>query len=349
LNGKRILYIGGSGTISASCVRQTVAEGAEVYVLNRGTNARQRPLPDAVRHLQADLADSASVIEAMGDLHFDSVADFISFNAADAIRAVELFTGRTEQYVQISTASMYRKPILQWPVLESTPRHNPFVRYSRDKIEAEDVVMRAFVADGFPVTVVRPSHTYDEAQPPLPGDWTAVDRILRGAEIVVPGDGTSLWTLTHSDDFAVGFVGLLANPRTIGESFHITSDDLYTWDQIYAIVAKALGREAKLVHVPSELILAGAPDWFWSELIIGDLAHSAVFDNSKVRRYVPEFGPTIGFEVGAEQIARWQREHPEASRPDPKTDGVMDRLVEGYRGARRIFEDLGKAAATDGA
>lgn len=343
-SGPQVLYIGGTGTISASCVRRSVAAGMSVYVLNRGNNAKHRALPDSVTWLRADIADPDSVREAIGDLTFDAVANFLSYNAADAAAAVRLFSGRTGQYVHISTASLYRKPVLQWPIVESNLRDNPYVSYSRDKIAAEDALLEARASDGFPVTIVRPSHTYDEAQPPVPGDWTAIDRIARGAEIIVPGDGTSLWTLTHADDFAQGLVGLLANPRAVGEAFHITSDDVYTWDQIYTILGTALGTEPRLVHVPSEHIMAGAPDWFWSELIIGDLAHSAVFDNSKIRRYVPGFAPSRTFHQAAGGIMAWRAAHHEQTRPAADVDAIMDRLAESYHVARDAFAARGSAA-----
>ena len=339
--GTSVLYIGGTGTISASCVRQSVAAGMSVYVLNRGRNVKHRALPDSVTWLQADISDADSVRKALGDLEFGAVANFLSFNAADAAQAVELFRGRADQYLHISTASLYRKPVLQWPIVESNLRQNPFVSYSRDKIAAEDELMRACVHSGFPVTIVRPSHTYDEASPPLPGDWTAIDRLARGAEVIVPGDGTSLWTLTHAADFAAGLVGLVGNPRAVGEVFHITSDDVYTWDQIYSIVAGALGVEPRIVHIPSEHILTGAPDWFWSELIIGDLSHSAVFDNSKVRRYVPDFSPRRTFHAAAADMVRWRTEHAEDCQPAGAVDAIMDRLVGGYHSAREVFTALG--------
>ncbi len=342
--GRPVLYIGGTGTISAACVRRSVAAGMTVYVLNRGRNAKHRSLPESVIQFQADISDQASVLQAIGDLEFGAVVNFLSYNAQDAAAAVAMFRGRTHQYIHISTASLYRKPTLQWPIVESNLRQNAYVSYSREKIAAEDELMRAHIADGFPVTVVRPSHTYDAAQPPIPGDWTVIDRIARGAEVVVPGDGTSLWTLTHADDFAQGLVGLIGNPRAIGEAFHITSDDVYTWDQIIAIVGAAVGVAPKTVHVTSEHILTAAPDWSWSELIIGDLAHSAVFDNTKIRRYVPGFAPHQTFHSAALDVVRWRAEHPDLCQPDPHVDQIMDRLVEGYRAAEAIFSSLGAAA-----
>ena len=339
-----VLYIGGTGTISASCVRRSVAEGMDVYVLNRGNNSKSRDLPDSVTWLTGDITDRASTEEALGDLTFDSVVNFLSYGPEDAQQMVEIFGSRTKQYVYISSASIYHKPILQAPIVESTLRENPYLAYARDKLAAEDLLMQRYMQSGFPVTIVRPSHTYDEANPPLPGDWTIVDRLVRGDEIVVHGDGTSLWTLTHSDDLAQGLVGLLGNPRAIGEAFHITSDDVYTWDQIYTILADALGVEAKLVHVPSEFYPVAAPDWFWSDLILGDLAHSAIFDNSKIRRYVPSFSPRLTFHRAALGMVQWRAEHPEETKPNPETDAFIDRLAQGYHEARKAFAALAPKA-----
>ena len=339
--GQRVLYIGGTGTISAACVRRSVASGMEVFVLNRNVNAKHRAIPSAVERLTADVSDEVALEASLGDREFDAVVDFLSYTKKDAARAVRIFRGRTKQYIQISSASVYRKPLLQWPIVESNLRRNPFVAYSQDKIAAEDELMRAFQEEDFPVTIVRPAHTYDAAQPPIPGDWTTIDRLARGAEVVVPGDGTSLWTLTHSDDFAVGLVGLIGHPAAAGEDFHITSDNVYTWDQIHTIVASALGVEPRIVHIPAELILAGAPDWFWSELIIGDLAHSAIFDNTKIKRYVPEFSPTVTFQAGAREIVKWRNAHPDQCQPAQDVDRIMDRLVSGYHEAAAIFTKLG--------
>jgi nucleoside-diphosphate-sugar epimerase len=336
----RVLYIGGTGTISASSVRLSVAQGMDVYVLNRGNNARGRVLPESVTWLTGDITDRESIEAAIGELKFDAVVNFLSFGAEDAARAVEIFRGRTGHYVHISSASIYHKPILQAPIVESTLRHNRFLSYARDKIAAEDILMKAHVDEGFPVTIVRPSHTYDEANPPLAGGWTIFDRIERGAEIVVHGDGTSLWTLTHAADLAEGLVGLLANQRAIGEAFHITSDDVYTWDQIYTLVGEAIGVEAKLLHVPSEFFTVGAPDWFWSELFVGDLAHSAVFDNSKIRRFVPGFAPNRTFIRSVVDLARWRGEHPAEAAAEAGVDAIIDRMAGGYHASRRIFEEL---------
>jgi nucleoside-diphosphate-sugar epimerase len=325
--------MGGTGTISTSCVRLSVESGMRVFGLNRGHNSAGRELPEGVTWLRGDVTDGSSVASALGDRDFDAVVNFLSYDADDARRSVAMFEGRTRQYVYISSASVYGKPVLRTPVLESTPTHNRFLEYARAKLRA------AYAHDGFPVTIVRPAHTYDDAHPPLPGDWTVVERIARGAEIPVHGDGTSLWTLTHAEDFALGLVGLLGNPRAVGETFHITSDDVYTWDQIYTIVGEALGVEAKLVHVPSELFPVVAPDWFWSDLLVGDLAHSAVFDNSKIRGFVPGFVPRLTFHRAAHRMMQWRRSHPGQTGCDPATDAVLERVVGAYRAGRQAFAE----------
>lgn len=336
----RVLYIGGTGIISAACVRRGVEEGMTVSVLNRGRSAGRRPLPEGVETLAGDVRDEDSVRAALGDRDFDAVVDFLSFTPDDARRAVRLFAGRTGHHVHISTAAMYHKPVIHLPIRESTPRHNPYSQYARDKIATEDALLRAYAEDAFPLTIVRPSHTYDEAQPPIPGDWTVVDRIRRGAEIVVPGDGTSLWTLTHASDFAVGLTGLLGNPRVLGETFHITSDDVYTWDQIYELIGRAAGVTPRLVHIPSEFLPLAAPDWGGTEMILGDLRFSVLLDNTKIRAAVPDFVPRTPFHRAADDLLRWRAAHPAETAPDPAVDAVMDRLVAGYHAARDAFAAL---------
>jgi nucleoside-diphosphate-sugar epimerase len=340
----RVLFVGGTGTISASSVRRAVASGMHVSVLNRGQNQKSRELPDAVSWLTGNIDDRASVESAISGLAFDAVVNFLTFDAVGAQQAIEIFRGHTTHYIHISTASLYGKPILQVPVTESTPIHNRFVAYSRAKIAAEEVFMNAYRTEEFPVTIVRPSHTYDDANPPLPGDWTIFDRIERGADIVVHGDGTSLWTLTHADDLAQGLVGLLGNPRAIGEAFHITSDDVYTWDQIYSIVGEALGKKVSIVHVPSDMFLVGAPDWFWSELLVGDLAHSAIFDNTKIRRYVPSYAPGLTFHRAVQRMVEWRAAHPAETKPDARVNEVLDRMARGFHASRDAFAALAPVA-----
>jgi nucleoside-diphosphate-sugar epimerase len=251
-----------------------------------------------------------------------------------------MFGSRTGQYVHISSGSIYAKPVLQAPISESTPiAPNPVLEYATAKWRAELALQRALTEEGFPVTVVRPSHTYDDANPPVPGAWTVLDRLARGAEIPVHGDGTSLWTLTHAEDFAHGLVGLLGNPRTIGEVFNITGEDVYTWDQIYTILADALGVEAKLVHVASELFPVVAPDWFWSGEVLGDIGHTGVFDTTKIRRFVPGFAPRLTFHRAARRMVQWRTDHPDTTAADPTTEAVLDRIVDAYHAARDVFAE----------
>jgi nucleoside-diphosphate-sugar epimerase len=338
--GVNVLYIGGTGTISASCVAESVRQGMDVSVINRGRTAARRPLPPDVTQITADVEDGDSMREALTGREFDCVVNFLSYGADDAAASVERFRGRTGQYIHISTAAMYHKPVRRPPFVESTTRHNPFSQYAKDKIAAENVLLRAYDDEQFPVTIVRPSHTYDDAHPPLPGDWTVIDRIVRGDEIVVPGDGTSLWTLTHATDFAVGLVGLIGNWQAVGESFHITSDDVLTWNGIYESIGHAAGRAARLVHVPSEFLPLAAPDWFWSGLIVGDLQHSVVLDNTKIRRYVPSFAPKITWSTGVRRLLAWRADHATQTQPDARTDAIIDRLVGGYHEAAKAFEAL---------
>lgn len=327
----KVLYIGGTGTISSACVAESARRGLDVHVLNRGRTARRRPLPEGVTTVTADVQDRDALSKALGGTTYDCVVDFLSYGAEDAAARVDLLAGRTAQYVHISSASVYHKPVRRVPIVESTARHNPYLAYARDKIAAEDVLRRAYEERDFPVTIVRPSHTYDDAHPPLPGEWTAWDRVARGDEIVVPGDGTSLWTLTHAEDFAVGLAGLIGNWQALGEDFHITSDEALTWDEIYGVIGRTAGTPARPVHLPAEFLPLVAPDWFWSDLILGDLAHTAVFDTTKIKRFVPSFRPVVTWADGARRLHAWRGAHPEETRPDEGTDAVLSRLVEGHR------------------
>ena len=333
-----VLYLGGTGTISASCVRLSVETGMRVAVVNRGRNDNDRKLPAGVEALTADVADDAALAAAIGDRTFDAVVNFLSYDTEDVARMVAFFGPRTRQYVHISSGSIYAKPVRQVPITESTPTApNPHLAYATAKWRAEQALYAAHLSQGFPLTVVRPSHTYDDANPPLPGGWTAVDRIARGEEIAVHGDGTSLWTLTHAEDFAQGLVGLLGNPRAIGETFNITGSDVYTWDQIYTIVAEALGVTPRLVHVASEMYPVVAPEWFWSGEMLGDIGHSAVFDTTKIRTFVPGFAPKLTFHRAAARMVAWRKQHPESTRGDDGTEAVLARIVGAYHDARSVF------------
>jgi len=324
----RVLFIGGSGIISAACSQLAAERGIKLSVLNRGAT-HLRPLPPEATVLHGDIRDHLAAREALGDLEFDAVVDWVAFTPEHVQADIELFRGRTGQYVFISSASAYQTPPARVPVTESTPLRNPFWQYSRDKIACEDLLVEAYRQTGFPATIVRPSHTYDRTSIPFDGKWTALARMRAGKEVVVHGDGTSLWTLTHSADFARGFVPLLGHPRTIGDAFHITSDDVLTWNQIAEALAAAAGVTARLVHVPSDAIAAA--DAAWGAGLLGDKAHSMVFDNSKLRSVVPGYRAEIPFEQGAREIVGWYDEDPARQRADARLDAVMDKLVAAYR------------------
>ena len=305
-------------------MREAVARDVEVFVLNRGQSA-DRPLPAAVRELRADARDAGSVRAAVDGLDFDSVVDFVAFAPGHVQADIDLFAGRTGQYVFISTASAYQKPPSRLPITESTPLRNPYWQYSRDKIACEDLLVAQYRAAGFPATIVRPSHTYDATKTVLSGGWTPLARMLAGKPVIVHGDGTSLWTVTHNTDFARAFVPLLGHPRTVGEAFQITSDDVLTWDQITRALGAALGVEPTIVHVPSDVIAAADPDW--GDGLLGDKAHSVIFDNSKVRSVVPGWHAVVPFEQGAREIADWYLANPAWQVVDERADALMDKLA----------------------
>jgi nucleoside-diphosphate-sugar epimerase len=298
--------------------------GFDVTLLNRGQTDTRPPIEGA-RRLIGDATDAASLAAAIGSEEFDVVANFRSFLPAQVRADIELFAGRTGQYVYISSASAYQKPVAHLPITESTPLKNPFWQYSRDKIASEDALVAAYRERDFPVTIVRPSHTYDETLIPLEGGWTMLERMRRGKPVIVPGDGTSLWTLTHARDFAVGFVGLLANPVAVGDVFQITSDFVYPWNAIYRMLGAALGVEPQLVHVASETLARAIPAW--GPGLLGDKSHSVVFDNSKLRSVVPEFNPTTTFAQGAREIVAWYDADPARRVVDPALDATLDELV----------------------
>ena len=323
-----VLFIGGTGIISSACTALAVERGMEVFLLNRGASS-SRPAPDECVLLTGDANDIDSLRAAVGDREFDVVADFRAFTPRDVQSRLEVLGGRMGQYVFISSASAYQTPPGRLPVIESTPLRNPRWQYSRDKIACEDLLTRAYREEGLPATIVRPSHTYDKTLLPFDGGWTVVDRMRRGTEVVVPGDGTSLWTLTHHTDFAWAFVGLLGHPAAIGDSFHITSDEWLSWNQIFELVAAAAGVEARLVHVPSEAIAAVDPEW--GAGLLGDKAHSMIFDNTKVRRLVPDFVARVPFHEGAKEILDWYDEDPDRQRVDEALDATMDRLIAAHR------------------
>lgn len=319
-----VLFIGGTGIISSEASAQAIAKGFEVTILNRGTSDL-RPTAQGAEVLLADVRDAESVRRAIGDRDFDVVIDFVAFTPEHVQNDIDVFEGRTGQYVFISSASAYQKPPARLPIVESSPLRNPYWQYSRDKIACEDLLVAAYRERAFPATIVRPSHTYDRTSIPLNGGWTSIDRMLRGEPVVVHGDGTSLWVLTHTRDFAQAFVGLLGNQQAIGDSFHITSDEVLTWNQITTAMADAAGVTPSIVHVTTDAIVAADPAMGAGH--IGDRSNSVIFDNSKVKALVPEFAATTTFVQGAREILEWHATHPEQQIVDPKLNELFDRLV----------------------
>lgn len=329
----KVLLIGGTGNISASCARLCVARGMEVFLLNRG---RREVAIDGARVLLADARDPAAVAASLGDLRFDAVADFVAFTPEDVERDAAVFAGRTRQYLFISSASCYQKPLPHPFVTESTPLRNPFWEYSRNKIACEDRLTALWRERDFPMVIVRPSLTYATVWPIAIGGWddfTLVSRMRRGEEVIVHGNGSSLWTVTHADDLAKGFVGLLGNSATLGHAFHITADEVLTWDQIYSTIAEAAGVPPRLVHVPSEFLAAFDESWRGS--LLGDKAHSAIFDNTKIKRFVPGFAATIPFHVGARMTLSWFEADPARQRVVSEIDERMDAALAAWRRAGR--------------
>ena len=321
---RNILFLGGTGVISAAAAERAVALGHRLTILNRGRSTR--PVPEGAETLTADVRDASAVRDALGGRDFDAVADFITYTPDHAKASLDLFTGRTGQYVFISSASAYQKPPTRLPIRESTPLKNPFWQYSRDKIACEELFYQAYREQDFPLTVVRPSHTYDRTKIAMVGGWTDIHRMRAGLPVMVHGDGTSLWTLTHSMDFAKAFVGLLGLPQAIGESYTITSDEYLPWNQIYRLFARAAGvADPELVHVASETIAAHSPEL--GPNLLGDRSHSVVFDNTKIKSLVPGYCATIPFADGAREIVDWHDANPGLQVVDREFMDLSDRLT----------------------
>jgi len=332
----KVLFLGGTGIISRACSELALARGAELWLLNRGGRP---PIPGA-RTLQADLLDIAGTAQALGEEHFDAVVDFIAFSPADVEPRIELFRQRTSQYVFISSASAYQKPPVSSPVTESTPLENPFWDYSRHKIDCEALLQRAHRESGFPMTIVRPSYTYGDTVVPLALNvwgktFTVVDRMRRGQPVIVPGDGLSLWTMTHNSDFAKGLLGLLGRRDALGEAFHITSDEALTWDQIYRAVAEAAGVSApKLVHLSSDFITACLPETVGT--LLGDKSNSAVFDNRKIKAFVPDFSATTSFRDGIRKTIAWFDADPARRLIDHQAEQAWDAMIAAHERAQAM-------------
>ena len=322
----KVLFIGGTGIISSACAPLAISAGIDLYLLNRGQSFRPTP-PDA-QVLHGDIRDPQSVRSAIAGHHFDVIVNWIAFTPEHIETDLDLFRGQTSQYIFISSASAYQTPALTLPVTESMVLDNPYWLYSRNKIACEERLIRAYREEKFPVTIVRPSHTYDCTVLPMDGGYTVVNRMLQGKKVIVHGDGSSLWTLTHHADFAKGFVGLLGNSRTLGDAVHITSDEWLTWNQIFEMVAHAAGTTANIAHIPSELIAAHDPRW--GAGLMGDKAHSLIFDNSKIKRLVPEFAATILYVRGAQEVIAWYNADPARRKINEDFDRLCDRLIASY-------------------
>lgn len=325
----KALFIGGTGTISSAITRQLAEQGHELYLLNRGN--RESELPEGVRSLQADINDEETVAKLIADLSFDVVADFIAFVPSHLERDYRLFKDKTKQFIFISSASAYQKPLSDYRITESTPLANPYWEYSRNKIACEEYLMKQYREQGFPITIVRPSHTYSERSIPLgvhgrQGSWQVAKRMLENKPVIIHGDGTSLWTMTHSNDFAKGFVGLMDNLHAIGEAVGITSDESLTWNQIYECIAAALGVKLNAVHVPSSF-LAACSDLDFTGGLIGDKANSVVFDNAKLKRLVPGFVATTRFDQGIKSTIEHILANPELQKEDAEFDAWCDRVA----------------------
>lgn len=325
----KVLFIGGTGKISSACSALAVQRGIDLCVLNRGQTDRSGP--PGVTVLTGDIRNPDSVRAALGDRNFDAVVNWIVFTPDQIESDLALFRGRTGQYVFISSASVYQTPPAHLPATESTPLDNPYWGYSQAKIACEERLTRAYREEKCPITIVRPSHTYDRTMLPFEGGYTHIHRLRQGKPFIVHGDGTSLWTLTHHRDFAKGFVPLLGNSHAIGDSFHITSDEVLNWNQIAEILADAAGVKAKIVHLPSDLINAWDPRW--GAGLLGDKATSMVFDNTKIKRLVPDFACTIPFAHGAREVLAWFDADPARQVVDTALDALMDRMIEAYQAA----------------
>ena len=326
----KALFIGGTGFISTAVSRQAVAGGVELYLLNRGLRGAA---PPGTHALTADVNRPEEVRAALRGLRFDAVVNWIAYTPEDIERDLSLFKGRVGQYVFISSAAAYQKPPARYVITEETPLVNPFWDYARGKIACEERLLRAHAEEGFPATVVRPSHTYETNFPVAVGGggtYTLADRMKKGLPIVVHGDGTSLWTLTHAEDFARGFLGLLGNAQAIGQAFHITSDEVLTWGQIYGTVAEALGVEANVLHVPSDFIARVVPRL--AGTLHGDKKWSAVFDNGKIRRFVPGFRAAVPFSEGIRRTLAWFEADERRRRVDESLAGEMDLIASSYAG-----------------
>ena len=327
----KIILIGGTGTISSAITRQLAESGHDLWLLNRGN--RKNEVPAGVRQVIADIDDTDEVLRQIDGQLFDAVCEFIGFVPAQVQRDIRLFSGRTRQYVYISSASAYNKPAANHVITEGTTLANPHWEYSRNKIACEELLMKAYRDDAFPVTIVRPSHTYCERGVPVSvhgpkGSWQVLKRMLDGKPVIIQGDGTSLWTLTWNEDFARGFIGLLGNPKAIGEAFQIMSDEQLSWTQVYQCVANALGVVLKPYYVSSAFLAKAAPkEYDFEGNLLGDKSVTVLFDCTKLKRVVPGFQATVRFDEGVRRCVAYLMSHPELQQEDPTFDAWCDRVI----------------------
>ncbi|MDP3149383.1 MAG: SDR family oxidoreductase [Ignavibacteria bacterium] len=318
----KILFIGGTGVISTACSELCVENGFDLYLMNRNLSIRKSSVK--AKTFNADIRDFQMVRSLIADEKFDVVVDWIAYNEEHVKNDFELFKNKTEQFVFISSASAYQKPPPSRPITEDTPLHNPFWSYSQMKIDGEKFLMKMFREEGFPVTICRPSHTYDKTRFPLYGSYTAFNRMKQKKNVIIHGNGETLWTLTNAKDFAKGFVGLLGNTKTIGEAYHITSDETLTWNEIAKIIAEAAGLELKISHLPVDYIAKYDNEWGCN--LLGDKAYSTVFDNSKIRKIVPEFKASIAYREGVREVIDWYS-HKENQVVNTELDALMDKMI----------------------
>ena len=325
----RVLFIGGTGVISSACTELALARGMEVFHLNRGTH----PSPAGVTALHGDIRQPAEVVETLKPYHFDAVVEWVAYEPAHIETDLALFAGKTDQYVFISTTATYQKPPVYYRQNESAPQQNPCWEYAQLKIACEDRLRAAYREQGVPMTIVRPSHTYGDTKIPyvVGSGYLVVDRMRRGKPTIVPGDGQTLWTMTHNTDFAKGLVGLLGNPYAIGESFHITSDEVLTWDQIAHLIGQAAGVQPDLIHIPSDLI--NHYDATLGANLLGDKAYNAVYDTGKIKRAVPGYLATTPFSEGVRRAIAWHDADPARQRISSELDATLDRIIAAYQRA----------------
>lgn len=329
----KLLFIGGTGLISSACSDLAIGRGHDLFILNR-SSTKKYDLPEGARFLQGDIhAGEADLSALLAEHRFDAVVDFIAYTVEDIERDLRLFRNRTDQFVFISSASAYQKPVRNYLITEQTPLENPYWDYSQNKIACEERLMQAYREDGFPATIIRPSLTYGPTQIPFAvgswqHPWTVIDRMKRGQKVIVPGDGTSLWVLTWNADFAKGLIGLLGNEKAVGEAFQITSDEVLSWEQIYLEAYRALGLAPNLVHIPSDLIAKYWPHAYGS--LIGDKSNSVVFDNSKIKGFIPDFQCEVTWSEGLRRSLAWFENHPEYQTIDRELNSIWDALIGAY-------------------